>query len=138
MSTATVPQHPIMGPLASQLDSTNVHLIPRIVKLISLCANLKNEIIVTYPSGWRLDIDVGPPILPPAIVQFVSAACVMPPEDVRDCWTKVKDVVWCMEPNELGDAHLLGVFRKFGRQHGLSEYTVQGLGVVLLSNTNYF
>jgi hypothetical protein len=90
----------------------------------SLATGLKDDIILMQPATY--DTSVPPLFLPPSVVAFLSAACVLSLESVKMCWGALKSSIWA--GNFAMCEKMKGLFETHGHPHGLSMcFTISNL-----------
>jgi hypothetical protein len=102
--------------------------LTKILTLMYFSSHLRNEILLAQ-SATHLPSQA-PPILPPAVVTFLSRTCGMAENVVKCAWEQVKDIVW--DGNEfvetlLDPAMREAVFSKYGLDLGFGMSSISAL-----------
>jgi KDZ transposase family protein len=112
--------------------------LKQLLSFIHYASRLKNEILLAQPSTQNTQI--APLDLPDAIEIFLAAVCDMLLEDVADCWSVVRDLIWDMET--LDDKAVSRSFEEHSINTGLREFEINldlgGLNINLASPRNLF
>jgi hypothetical protein len=92
--------------------------LPIIMTFVMLTSRLKNQILLVQPASHHPDDP--PPVLPPAIVSFLSSACNLSNQLTVDFWDSLKETVW---QTAIFDNSLIeGLFRVHGKDLGFRVY----------------
>lgn len=90
------------------------HDIFKLSCFIQYASRLKNEILLTQKSSHLPNIV--PRFLPVSVVNFLASSCALSEEEVEDCWTVVKDLVW--SAYILDDKAVSAAFKDHGTDKG--------------------
>lgn len=103
-------QHPILKDLS----------ISQLLDFLTQASALKRHIILAQPA--EEPIGTAPLILPPLIREFLAKTTGIALQAVQDAWDVLKDCAWMMHPLADCVAKEKEAFRKFGWNHGFSEF----------------
>ncbi|THU84661.1 hypothetical protein K435DRAFT_586176, partial [Dendrothele bispora CBS 962.96] len=93
--------------------------IAQLISFVLLASKLKKEILLAQPSNTALDH--APEFLPSYMIAFLSSACSMSNEEVKECWKVIQEEVWSFDERVGSFEHCQKSFTKHGRVCGLSS-----------------
>jgi CxC5 like cysteine cluster associated with KDZ transposases len=103
-------QHPVLKDLS----------ISQLLDFLTQASALKRHILLAQPA--EEPTGTAPLILPPLIREFLAKTTGIALQAVQDAWDVLKDCAWTMHPLADCVAKEKEAFRKFGWNHGFSEF----------------